>query len=469
MRDSGSIGGFRLDQPAGPTDPESPATTTPRTATPQPQPRVEPRPQPRPQPQAETPRTQPTPVRATPTPTQRTAPVAEEPRAEDVAPAAETPNTAREPETATEASSGGEAFSDTLDPQGADELADPAADSNAAAPTINPAPTLPDTGPDWGVIAPYALGAGALLLALVWFSRRRRKPAAGTETAEVEADTDALDLAVAGIQEPKPAPTRQPLTAQTAPATAPQPRPSGTVGIPIAKAPPPAPTPAPAPTLAERGFITTRAHQPETPAPQPARPSGTIGIPASRIAAPAPEPVVQLTEGTRLIGRLAAEELIRDDEGLRLRFVLTIANLGTMEARDVALRTVLLTAAPDSDRALAGWLANPTGDAATTIETIDSGTQTQVTGDIRVFADQIRPMRHGGEAVFVPMLAIALDFLGADGLDRSGDAFIIGQTGPKAANGIAAPVLPLPHEGALPRRWTDLAQRPAGLGALAKT
>lgn len=498
VEDSSKIDGFRLDQPAGPSDPARPASTTPRAPAPTQPTRTQP---PRSQAQAErtpsatpastpaartnaTPKAAPTRAPAGTNATTRTFPATE-------ALDAEAQNTAPSPAAQDDVAPVPQAVSETI----ADDASPPgptAIDTSLIDPMVEPLDTASDTAPsaeatstDWAAYWPYAAGAGAALLLLfgLWLMRRRsqvRGNAAMADTEGVAASEPSVDHPPLDLTGPIRRPASQPDgTAPTdslspEPALAPvKPAPSGTIGIPIAKVvegltPPaarPTPAPLPAPSAASKGFVTTRA--PKAEAPRPSAPSGTVGIPASRIAPPA-EPSApsapQLVEGTRLAAQFAAPELIRDDDGLRLRFALGIGNIGTMAAKDVQLRTVLLTAAPDSDRALADWMGNPNGPAVTQIPLIEGGTQTNITGEIQLTADQISAMTLQGQAIFVPMMAISVDYLGAEGLDRFGEAYVIGLPPERGATNGKARVLPLPHDGKLPRRWTDLLHSKAAIG-----
>ena len=473
VEDSSTIDGFRLDQPAGPGNPvrtqppvAQPTQTPPRTqpSIPVRTPAAQPQPTPRPATRPATPTTEPRTNAPAPTRPQEEPTARVEPEAETSANVGEAKAS---PDFADEATlpAVSETIPDDATADGAGAIV-PADDTTEIAPETAAEPVA-----GWMAYWPYALGGLAALLFAAWLIRRRSAARdQGVEESEnIAAPAQAKAPALAlDLTEPVRAPLSQPTPPAPPPALERKGPPPGTISVSAAKlfgAPQPAPqqTPRPAPSAASQGFVTTRVPAAE---PRPAAPSGTVGIPASRIALPEPPPTaIALVEGTKLAAQFAAPELIRDTDGLRLRFALGVGNIGNMVAKDVRIRTVLLTAAPDSDRAIAQWMANPNGPAAATIPHIDGGTQTNITGDIQLNADQIRAMSMQGNAIFVPMFAISIDFVGADGLDRFGEAYVIGLPPERASSNGAARVLPLPHDEKLPRRWTDLVHSRANIAA----
>lgn len=461
VQDSDAIEGFRLDQPAGPGNPVRPSPPAPKPAQ-------QPAPTPT-RPQTDAPAARP----AQPAPRPAASrPATVEPRPAASSPAPEARSTVeREAVPAAASNSAPSLFdaeptlpavSETLPDDVAADEATPAEDPTNTTPADTKA-AAPASRPLDGIITywPYGLAGVFGLILAFWLIRRGRTARDTADADHAEYDAGEVPAAMPALDLTEPAPEPTPDEPKRAP--------SGTIGVPIAKltqalAPnaPPAPEPA-RPSAAAQGFVTTRA--PKAEPSRPAAPSGTIGIPASRLAPPEPPPpAIELVEGTRLAAQFAAPELIRDTDGLRLKFALGIGNIGTMAAKEVQLRTVLLTAAPDSDNAIAEWMRNPGGPAVATVPLIEGGTQSNITGEIQLTADQIRAMSMQGTAIFVPMFAISIDFVGAEGLDRFGEAFIIGLPPERAASNGAARVLPLPHEGKLPRRWTDLIHRRAGIG-----
>jgi hypothetical protein len=466
VEDTGTIDDFRLDQPAGPGTPVRAQPPVPVPTPPQPQPSV-------PANIQAQPTIRPAARPATPKPTQRVTPLApvsaqQSTAAPNTAPIAATPPIVGE--TASPALSADEgtlpAVSETIPDFGT------ADDGDTKTPASDPTSidAAPPQAADWASYWAYALGTLAVVFFGVWLLRRRN--ASGGAVEETAIETVPAEAPVLDLTEPM-----RPALSRPALAASPERKgpPPGTIGVSAAKlfGVPPAPTaprPTPSangpsaarPSASSQGFVTTRAPLAE---PRPAAPSGTVGIPASRIMAPeSSPPPIELVEGTKLAAQFSAPELIRDADGLRLSFALGIGNMGDMAAKDVRIRTVLLTAAADSDRAIGEWMANPNGPAAATIAHIDGGTQTNITGEIQLNADQIRAMSMQGQAIFVPMFAISIDFLGAEGLDRFGEAYVIGLPPERMSSNGAARVLPLPHDEKLPRRWTDLVHSRANIG-----
>lgn len=467
VEDASTIDNFRLDQPAGPGNP---VRVQPPVAQPTPPPTP-------PRTQSTAPTRTPIATQAQPDTRTTTRPTTLETRAPTPTRVQDEPAPRAGPDEAAPTND-----RDTISPALFDDeatlpaVSETIPDDVAAKPTVaadaiadaKATDTAPDTMAKLLPFWPYAVGGLAALLFAAWLLRRRSASRAqGVEDEETIADP-APDPPALDLSEPVRAPLSQPAQlAAPKPALERKGPPPGTIGVSAAKlfgAPQTAPRPAPSasrPSAASQGFVTTRAPSAE---PRPAAPSGTVGIPASRVARPETPPVIALVEGTKLAAQFAAPELIRDTDGLRLSFALGVGNIGALAAKDVRIRTVLLTAAPDSDRAIAEWMANPKGVAAATIPHIDGGTQTNITGDIQLNADQIRAMSMQGNAIFVPMFAICIDFTGAEGLDRFSEAYVIGLPPERASSNGAARVLPLPHDETLPRRWTDLVHSRANIG-----
>lgn len=156
----------------------------------------------------------------------------------------------------------------------------------------------------------------------------------------------------------------------------------------------------------EEGDPATPAapQEPEEPAPAPAhRPNAALSV-----------EFVPLGARHTLIGAAVGYRII-------------LHNTGEVAAENVAIATMIANADARQEQELAGFFARPVHAGSHSADRIEPGFSVEFTGELRLAADAIVPIKVRDRALLIPLVAFSAHYGWDGGNGYSGAAFIVGE------------------------------------------